>query len=199
MTKSGAQSALLIVDVQNDFCPGGLLAVAQGDRVIPPLNVCVRRFAEKGLPVFLSRDWHPQITAHFKAFGGIWPVHCVMETRGAAFHPALQIPERAIIVSKGMNPKRDDYSAFDGTDGDGTPLADLLRRLQVTRIFIGGLATDYCVKETALAALRHGFAVTILEDAVRGVDLQEGDSQRAMAEMKAAGAQVATTETIDLN
>lgn len=199
MAESNAQSALVIVDVQNDFCPGGLLAVTKGDEIIPPLNEYVRRFSDKGLPIFLSRDWHPTVTAHFKAFGGIWPVHCVMETRGAEFHPALRVPDRAIIVSKGMNPERDDYSAFDGTDGDGTPLADLLRRLQVTRLVIGGLATDYCVKETALAALRQGFAVTILADAIRGVDLQEGDSQQAMTEMKAAGAQVATAETIDLN
>ncbi|WP_243371888.1 bifunctional nicotinamidase/pyrazinamidase [Geotalea sp. SG265] len=197
MVDHGAKSALLIVDVQNDFCPGGMLAVAEGDRVVPVLNIYGELFSSEGLPVFASRDWHPTETTHFKAYGGIWPVHCVRGSKGAEFHPLLKLPREAIVISKGMDPARDDYSAFDGVDDTGLPLPELLRRLGVGRIFMGGLATDYCVKETALAALRQGFAVTVLEDAVRGVDLQPGDSERAMAEMQAAGAETANLSTVD--
>jgi nicotinamidase/pyrazinamidase len=194
----GTRSALLMVDVQNDFCPGGMLAVTAGDRVVPVLNAYGELFSGKGLPVFASRDWHPEVTTHFKTYGGVWPVHCVSGSKGAEFHPLLRLPHGTVVISKGMDPKRDDYSAFDGIDDRGTPLAELLQRLGVGRIFMGGLATDYCVKETALAALRLGFAVTVLRDAVRGVDLQPGDSERAMAEMQAAGAEACELSTIDL-
>lgn len=121
-----------------------------------------------------------------------------MESKGAEFHPALKVPEVATIISKGMDPSRDDYSAFDGVDDSGTPFPELLRRLDVNTIFIGGLATDYCIKESALAALRQGFSVTLLEDAVRGVDLKPGDSAKAMAEMKTTGAKSTNLSTIDL-
>ncbi|GAB7026606.1 nicotinamidase [Geotalea toluenoxydans] len=196
--KNETKPALLIVDVQNDFCPGGMLAVAEGDRIIPALNGYCELFLNKNLPIFFSRDWHPQETSHFEAFGGAWPVHCIMESKGAEFHPALKVPEVATIISKGMDPSRDDYSAFDGVDDSGTPFPELLRRLDVNTIFIGGLATDYCIKESALAALRQGFSVTLLEDAVRGVDLKPGDSAKAMAEMKTTGAKSTNLSTIDL-
>ncbi len=189
-------SALLIVDVQNDFCPGGALPVAGGDRIVPNLNRYSELFAGKGLPIFFSRDWHPPETSHFITSGGIWPAHCVMGSKGAEFHPALHVPDSAIIISKGMDPARDDYSALVGIDEAGRPLPTLLKSLGVARIFIGGLATDYCVKESTQDALRQGYEVTILEDAVMGVNLKLGDVEAAMAEMKAAGADLATLKTL---
>lgn len=191
------KSALIVVDVQNDFCPRGALAVPEGDRVVPVINRAIELFRAKGLPILASRDWHPAETSHFKAFGGVWPVHCVKGTEGAAFHPDLRLPDDAIVVSKGMDPRRDDYSAFMGVAPDGTPPAELLRRLGVTEIFVGGLATDYCVKETVLAGLREGFRVVLLEDAARGVDLQPGDSERAIAAMKEAGAETADVTKLE--
>ena len=193
MTK---KSALLVVDIQIDFCPGGALSVPRGDEVVPVLNRYIERFHKEGLPVFATRDWHPEKTSHFKAFGGIWPVHCVQGSEGAQFHPALMLPDDAIIISKGMDPTRDDYSALHGADANGTPLPEVLKKMGIQRIFIGGLTTDYCVKESTLEGLRQGFAVTVLADAVRGVDLKPGDSEKALAEIKAAGAETATFETL---
>ncbi|HEX8097766.1 MAG TPA: isochorismatase family protein, partial [Pyrinomonadaceae bacterium] len=134
--------ALIVVDVQNDFCPGGALAVPEGDRVVEPLNRLMREFLARGDYVFKSRDWHPERTKHFAAYGGTWPVHCVQYTRGAEFHPALIEDPRVEIVSKGMGDE-DNYSAFDGTD-----LAARLRERGVEEVWVGGLATDYCVKNT---------------------------------------------------
>lgn len=181
------KAALVIVDVQNDFCPGGALAVAEGDQVAALLSDCAARFAASGLPVFATRDWHPARTSHFKAYGGIWPVHCVQNTFGAEFHPALRLPSGAVVVSKGSAVDVDSYSGFDGVDGSGASLAALLRARAVDEIFIGGLATDYCVKQTVLDGLQHGFSVVLLRDAIRGVDLAPGDSARALEEMRRAG------------
>lgn len=189
-------SALLIVDVQNDFCPGGSLPVPDGDGVVPVLNRYIELFRTKGLTVFASRDWHPERTSHFKLYGGIWPVHCVQGSDGAGFHPDLRLLPNTVILSKGMDPQKDDYSAFQGVDDRGRPFPDILRELGITRLYVGGLATDYCVKESVLEGLRHGLAVTLLEDAVRGVDLQPGDSKRAVAEMVRAGADTATLATL---
>jgi nicotinamidase/pyrazinamidase len=189
-------SVLLIVDVQNDFCPGGTLPVPAGDEVVPVLNRYIERFRKEGLPIIATRDWHPEKTSHFKAFGGIWPVHCVQGSEGAQFHPALMLPDDAIIISKGMDPTRDDYSALHGADSSGTPLPQVLKKLGIQRIYIGGLTTDYCVKESTLEGLRQGFAVTVLTEAVRGVDLKPGDSEKALAEIKAAGAETTTFETL---
>lgn len=183
------KAALIIVDVQNDFCPGGALAVAQGDGVVAPLNRYIDRFAGAGLPIFASRDWHPEKTTHFKDFGGVWPVHCVQGSYGAEFHRALKLGGEATIVSKGMAADADSYSSFDAVDGAGSDLADLLKREGVTRIFVGGLATDYCVKQTVLDGRKLGFEVVLLKDAVRGVDVAPGDSERALREMLDAGAQ----------
>lgn len=190
------KSALLVVDIQNDFCPGGALSVPRGDEVVPVLNRYIKRFHKAGIPIFATRDWHPEKTSHFKAFGGIWPVHCVQGSEGAQFHPALTLPDNVIIISKGMDPTRDDYSALHGADSDGTPLPEVLNKLGIHKIFIGGLTTDYCVKESALEGLRQGFAVTVLTDAVRGVDLNPGDSEKALAEIKSAGAETTTFETL---
>ncbi|HEU0264901.1 MAG TPA: isochorismatase family protein, partial [Geobacterales bacterium] len=136
-------AALIIVDVQNDFCPNGSLAVPHGDQVVQPLNRAMALFSAARLPVFASRDWHPKETSHFRAFGGIWPQHCVQETWGAAFHPDLKLPPETIIISKGMGPSRDDYSALHGVTDSGTPLPEILKGHGVERLYVGGLATDY--------------------------------------------------------
>lgn len=186
-------SALLIVDVQIDFCPGGALAVPQGDLIVPVINRCIDRCAHRGMPVIATRDWHPPRTSHFREFGGIWPVHCVENSQGARFHPELQLPPEAIVVSKGMDPERDDYSAFFAADSRGVPLARLLAERGVRHLYIAGMATDYCVKESALEALRQGLEITVISDGIKGVDLREGDSERAMAEIIAAGGMVASS------
>jgi nicotinamidase/pyrazinamidase len=189
-----SDTALVLVDVQNDFCPGGALAVPDGDRVIPALNRAIERFSRAGRPVVASRDWHPAETTHFRSGGGPWPPHCVRDQPGAAFHPALRLPRDATVVSKGTGPREDAYSAFQARDERGQLLTDLLRRRGVRRLVVGGLATDYCVRATVLDALRQGFEVTVLEDGVRGVDLQPGDSERALAEMRDAGARFKKSE-----
>ena len=189
-------SALLIVDVQNDFCPGGALQILGGDRVVEPINRAAQCFAAAGLPVLASRDWHPPVSRHFKDFGGVWPVHCVQGTRGAAFHPGLRLPEGTVLLSKGINPELDGYSAFEGITDDGRTLADLLSALGVRRLYICGLATDYCVLCTTREALRRGFEVTVLTDAVAGVDIVPGESASAIEDMKNAGAHLATVEEL---
>jgi nicotinamidase/pyrazinamidase len=182
------KDGLIIVDVQNDFCPGGALAVQDGDEVVPILNRYIDRFQAAGMPIVATRDWHPLKTTHFKNYGGVWPEHCVQESGGAAFHPNLKGLTNAVVVSKGTAPDEDSYSGFDGKDDAGTPLAELLRRLGVQRIYVGGLATDYCVKHTVIDGLKAGFAVVLLGDAIRGVNLTPDDSERALGEMRAAGA-----------
>ena len=183
------KDALLIIDVQNDFCPGGALPVTGGDRVVPALNRYIERFEKAGLPILATRDWHPEKTRHFKAHGGLWPPHCIQGTQGAEFRPDLKLPAGAVIISAGMAPDEEGYSGFEGRDDRGIGLAELLRQRGVERIFVGGLATDYCVKQTVLDGLKHGFKVVLLGDAVRGVNLQAGDSERAVAEMLRAGAE----------
>jgi len=181
---SEKKKALIVVDVQNDFCPGGALAVAHGDEVVAPLNNLMKEFLQRGEPVFKSRDWHPEKTRHFAAYGGTWPVHCVQNTKGAEFHPELIDDIHIRVVSKGLGDE-DSYSAFDGTD-----LALQLRRLGVEEVWVGGLATDYCVKNTVLDALKEGFQVKALENAMRPVEVKPGDGQRAIEEMQAAGAEI---------
>jgi len=181
------KDALVIVDVQNDFCPGGALAVVEGDKVVPVLNRYIEKFKKAHLPIFATRDWHPEKTSHFNTCGGVWPPHCVQGSPGADFHPDLALPEDALVVSAGMAPDEDGYSGFLGIDANGAKLADLLRQLDVERLYVGGLATDYCVKHTILDGLKRGFKAVLLEDAVRGVNLRPGDSERAIAEMIRAG------------
>jgi len=181
---SNPKQALIVVDVQNDFCPGGTLAVAHGDEVVEPLNEQIDEFLERGAPVYKSRDWHPATTKHFQAYGGTWPVHCVQNTKGAEFHPGLRDDPRIHVISKGLGDTHC-YSKFDETD-----LASQLREQGVEEVVVGGLATDYCVKNTVLDALKHGFKVTALKGAMRAVDLQPGDGDRAIEEMRAAGAEV---------
>jgi nicotinamidase/pyrazinamidase len=180
--------ALLLVDPQIDFCPGGSLPVADGDRVMPVLNAWSAAAERAGIPIFVSRDWHPAKTTHFKEFGGVWPPHCVMGTRGAEFHPALQLPAGATVVSKGMGEREDAYSAFQARDESGTLLASLLAQKNVRHLYIGGLATDYCVRSSTLDALADGFRVILVPDGMRAVNLQPTDGDKALAEMRAAGA-----------
>ncbi|HWP56283.1 MAG TPA: nicotinamidase [Candidatus Acidoferrales bacterium] len=182
------KDALLIIDVQNDFCPGGALPVAEGDQVVPVLNRYIDKFRAANLPILATRDWHPEKTKHFKAYGGLWPVHCVQGTRGAEFHPELRLPKDAIIISAGMKADEEGYSGFEGVDARGEKLADVLRELGVERVFVGGLATDYCVRHTVLDALKEGFQVVLIEEGVRGVNLKPDDSARAIQEMIQAGA-----------
>jgi len=194
------RDALIIVDVQNDFCPGGALAVQNGDKVVPVLNRYIENFLNAGLPIFATRDWHPAKTSHFKLYGGIWPVHCVQGTHGAEFHPALKLTNETIIVSAGMGSDEDGYSGFLGRDNTGTSLATLLHERGVDRLFVGGLATDYCVKHTVLDGIRQGFQVVLIGHAVRGVNLDPEDSERAVQEMSTAGAIVVReTDSLDLH
>ncbi|MBI4585968.1 MAG: nicotinamidase [Planctomycetes bacterium] len=182
-----SSTALIIVDVQRDFCPGGSLPVPEGDAVVPVLASYVEIFQSRGLPIFYTRDWHPPDHCSFKEHGGIWPAHCVAGTPGAEFHPRLPIARGAIIISKAAAPDREAYSGF-----DGTPLARELRARDSHRLLVGGLATDYCVKATALDGLREGFHVWLLVDASRGVEVHPGDSARAIEEMEAGGVRPAT-------
>ena len=175
--------ALLIVDVQNDFLPGGSLAVSHGDEVIPVLNRYIGEFAAQGLPVYATRDWHPQQHCSFRAKGGPWPPHCIANTHGAEFAAALRLPPGATVISKATSLDKDAYSGFEGTDLDPR-----LRAVGIRRLFIGGLATDYCVLNTVRDALQLGYAVMLLTDAIRAVDVQPGDGQRAEVEMAGLGA-----------
>jgi nicotinamidase/pyrazinamidase len=179
------KKALIVVDVQNDFCPGGSLAVAHGDEVVAPLNKLIREFLDRGEPVYKTRDWHPARTKHFSAYGGVWPVHCVQNTRGAEFHPDLLDDPRINIISKGIDESADGYSGFDGTN-----LGELLRDEGVAEIWVGGLATDYCVKETVLDGVHQGFKVQALADSMRAVNVNADDGAKAIAQMRHAGAEI---------
>ena len=177
--------ALIVVDYQNDFTPpDGALAVPEGDEIAGRINELARS-GDFDL-VVATRDWHPSDHGSFDAQGGPWPVHCVAGTHGAQLNPALDTGAIDVIVDKGQDPATEGYSGFDGTD-----LAALLRDSGIRELTIVGLATDYCVKQTALEGLREGFAVTVDGAAVRGVEVQPGDSRRALAEIRTAGAAIA--------
>jgi len=178
-----SDAALIIVDIQNDFCPGGALPVTDGDKVVPILNAYIKKFREAGAPVFATRDWHPKDHTSFKNCGGMWPPHCVQGTGGAQFHPGLDISGDTEIVSKGASPKDAAYSGFQGTD-----LAAKLKKKGIKTLYIGGLATDYCVKYTVLDAAKEGFLAFFLEDGSKGVEVNPGDSKKAIDDMTSAGA-----------
>lgn len=175
--------ALVVVDVQNDFLPGGNLAVPGGDEIVPTINRYIERFQEKKLPIFATRDWHPQHHSSFKEKGGPWPIHCVAGSKGAEFHPALRLPDSTVIISKATAMDTDAYSGFEGTDLD-----DRLRSAGIHRLLIGGLATDYCVLNTVTDAIKHGYRVLLLRDAIRAVNVKPEDGQKAVAEMMRLGA-----------
>lgn len=175
--------AMLIVDVQNDFLPGGKLAVPEGNQVIPFLNRAIALFREHALPIVATRDWHPINHCSFTQQGGIWPPHCIAGSEGAEFAATLDLPQTTMIISKAASPERDAYSGFGGTD-----LAERLRARHVTRLFVGGLATDYCVLNTVKDALAQDFQVVLLLDAIRAVDVNAGDGEAAVNDMLARGA-----------
>lgn len=172
--------ALLIVDVQPDFCPGGALPVPDGDAVVPVLNRWIAAAEDRGVPVYASRDWHPPRHSSFREEGGEWPPHCVQDTTGAAYHPLLRLPADAIKIAKGTRLDRDQYSAFDETG-----LAANLRARGIHRVWIGGLAEDVCVKATALDARRAGLETHVIAAATRPLTKEGGDA--AEAELEAAG------------
>lgn len=173
--------ALLLVDVQNDFCPGGSLAVEGGDEIVAVLNRWIAAAHDKGIPIVASRDWHPVHHISFSEQGGPWPVHCVQDTPGAAFHAELALPDDTIKVSKGTRFDQDAYSAFENTG-----LATFLHDRQVRRLWVGGLAQEVCVRETVLQALKEGFEVHVLMNATRPVNAQQG--AQAADDMHLAGA-----------
>ncbi len=178
------KDALIVVDMQRDFMPGGALPVPEGDKIVPRLNQYIRLFFERGLPVFFTRDWHPPDHISFKDQGGVWPPHCVQDTEGAKFHPDLYIPpDNRFIISKGTSRDFDAYSGF-----QGTMLDQLLRERGIRRVFVGGVATDYCVKNTVLGAINLGYETFLLLDGIKGVDVKQGDSERAIEDMLGAGA-----------
>ncbi len=177
--------ALIIVDVQNDFLPGGALAVPEGNQVVPPLNRCIALFTSNELPIFATRDWHPANHCSFKSQGGPWPLHCVAGTKGAAFANGLNLPDQTTIVSKADTQDKDAYSGFQKTG-----LHDHLRSLGIKRLVIGGLATDYCVLNTVMDALNLKYKVLLLADAVRAVNLDLHDGERAIVKMETTGADI---------
>jgi len=183
--------ALVVVDVQNDFLPGGSLAVPEGDRVVPVLNRYIETFAARALPIYATRDWHPGNHCSFKAQGGPWPPHCVAGSTGAAFAPGLKLPAQITIISKATAADQDAYSGFEGTDLDAR-----LKALGVRRVFVGGLATDYCVLNTVRDARRHGYDLCLLTDAIRAVNVKPDDGQRAEEEMRRLGAKPVTLTAI---
>ncbi len=180
--------SLIVVDVQNDFLAGGALAVPRGDEVIEPINQCLRRFKRRQLPIFATRDWHPADHCSFREQGGPWPKHCVAGTHGADFPRAMQLPADVQVISKATTREADVYSDFEGTD-----LAQRLHDAGCHRVFVAGLATEYCVRATVLDARAAGFEVVVLEDAVRALEVHAGDETRALAEMRAAGARIVRT------
>lgn len=182
------RAALLVVDVQNDFCAGGALAVPDGDRVVEPVNRLLAAWAAARAPIFASRDWHPRESSHFSGRGGQWPVHCVADTPGAAFHPRLLLPDAALVVSKGQAPDGDGYSAFDGTLPAGETLDAALAERNVAHLTVCGLATDYCVRASVLDARSRGLGVSVVREAIAAVNLKPGDETGAAEEMRAAGA-----------
>jgi nicotinamidase/pyrazinamidase len=180
-------SALIVVDVQVDFCPGGTLPIARGDEVVPVLNRWIAAAAARGLPVYASRDWHPAGHLSFTEAGGRWPVHCVQDSDGARFHPDLRLPDSTIVVTKGVRLDQDQYSAFDQTG-----LAADLRKRGVTRVVVGGLAQDVCVRATVLDARREGFETLLIADGTFPVSRESGE--QAADEMRRAGAQLVATD-----
>ena len=178
---------LLVTDIQNDFLPGGSLAVAGGDEVVPVLNRYIGAFVAQGLPVFATRDWHPEGHCSFYAQGGPWPVHCVVGTPGAGFATTLKLPPDTTVISKATLQDQEAYSSFHGTDLDSR-----LRAAGIRRLFLGGLTTDYCVLNTVRDARQLGYDVLVLADAIRAVNVLPGDGQRAEEEMASLGARFIT-------
>lgn len=191
MLKLTKSDALIIVDMQLDFCPGGALPVPEGDKIIPNLNRYIELFEAKNLPIILTRDWHPKDHVSFKEQGGLWAKHCIKNTEGAKFHPDLKLPPKVVVISKATKKNQEAYSGFKNTS-----LKKILKKRKIKRLFIGGLATEYCVKETILDALKYDFTTFLLEDASKGVNLKESDVEKAKEEMLRQGAVTITLKDL---
>lgn len=183
--------ALIVVDVQNDFCPGGSLAVKGGADVAQVLTYAAQAFADRGAKIFATMDWHPAGHSSFREQGGPWPAHCVQGTPGAELHPNLKLPEAAVIVHKGTDPKKDAYSGFVDSE-----LEQRLVEAGIKRVFVGGLATDYCVLNTVIDAIGIGFETYLLTDATDSVDVEPQDGRRAVHLMQTSGATLTTTDEV---
>ncbi len=178
-----SHDVLIVTDMQNDFLPGGALAIKEGDTIIPVLNRTISKFKVCHLPVVATRDWHPENHMSFKEQGGPWPPHCIRNTEGAAFTEDLKLPEAVKIISKATEQDKEAYSSLKGTD-----LSDFLKSLNVERVFIGGVATEYCVHDSVMDLLDHGYVVYLLQDAIKAVNLDAEDGPRAFRELVNAGA-----------
>jgi nicotinamidase/pyrazinamidase len=185
--------ALIIVDLQNDFLPGGSLGVPQGDEVVAPIQQLIDIYQAHGLPIYASRDWHPEGHCSFTDQGGPWPIHCIAGSNGAAFTSAIDLEQFSTVISKATTVEKDAYSAFNGTG-----LGEQMRARGIERVAVCGLATDYCVLNTAKDALAEGFATLLVLDAIRAVDVHSGDGMRAIAQMQDAGAQPVHVDRIGL-
>jgi nicotinamidase/pyrazinamidase len=192
MYKLERTDALIIVDVQNCFCPGGELPVKEGDKIIPTINKYIHKFQKAGAKIYATRDWHPPDHKSFKEYGGIWPPHCLKGSKGAEFRSDLKLPEETTVISTGDKPSLDGYSGFDHTN-----LERKLKGDGIYRVFVGGLATDYCVKYTVLDAVEKSFEAILLTDAIKGVNRKPGDAERAIGEMVKKGAKKATLSEIE--
>jgi nicotinamidase/pyrazinamidase len=188
--------ALSVTDVQNDFLPGGALGVPHGDAIISPLNRVVDLFKKNGLLIFFSRDWHPPDHSSFQDQGGPWPPHCVQKTPGADFPSMLQIPEGSIIISKGAQKDREQYSTLGARDSEGHTESDVMKKQGIRRVFVAGLAADYCVLNSVKDILAEGYEVYVLTDAIRAVNVNPGDGEGALEEMVQGGAKRITTEML---
>jgi nicotinamidase/pyrazinamidase len=183
--------ALILVDIQNDFLPGGNLAVPNGDQIIPVINDFITLFRKQKLPIFATRDWHPENHCSFKNYGGIWPSHCVAETKGAEFPDVLDLSDEIVVISKATNPEAEAYSGLEGTDLDKR-----LKILNVNRVWIGGLATDYCVINTVLDFISLEYKINLLIDGIRAVNVNPEDGKNAEREMITLGARPVTRNDI---
>jgi nicotinamidase/pyrazinamidase len=183
-----AKKALLIVDVQNDFCPGGALGIKGADKIIPAINRYIAKFHKNNDLIIATCDWHPAESTHFMARGGLWPIHCVAKTHGAEFHSDLKIPDDVFIVYKGTGVNEDGYSAVSAKTAEGQPLIELLKSYGVEEAYLCGLATDYCVKFSTLDLTKEAFRVYVLLDAVEAVNLKPDDEADALEAMRKAGA-----------
>lgn len=191
MIALGSHDALLIADIQNDFLPGGALGIRGGDAIVPVLTAYVRRFEAQRLPLFVTRDWHPPNHCSFRPRGGPWPPHCIAGSPGSLPPPSFVVPASAVVIYKAIDADREAYSAF-----EGTALDRHLHALAVRRLFIGGLATDYCVLHTVQDAIRLGYEVVLLRDGIQSVDVQPGEGQRAVDAMLKLGAHSLTLEAL---
>jgi nicotinamidase/pyrazinamidase len=191
MYKLKRNDALIVVDVQNCFCPGGELPVKEGDKIVPIINKYIQKFQKAGAKIIATRDWHPPDHKSFKEYGGIWPPHCLKGSKGAEFRSDLKLPAETTVISTGDKPSLEGYSGFDHTN-----LERKLKEDGVDRVFVGGLATDYCVKYTVLDAVEKGFETILLVDAIKGVNRKPGDAERAIGEMVKKGAKEAALSEI---